>query len=226
MAAGRWRKAGRIAAAVAALPVALVAGVGALLGLIPANAGWEPPSKGIVIFVHSNGVHTSLVLPTTNAVMDWRPLVPAADLKVPAGTDHVMFGFGDRAFFLETPSWAELDVGTAVNAMTGRGGSVIHVDHVQSPQPGEDQRKLTLTPDQYARLAAFVRSHFRFDAAGRTVPVPGQGYGDNDAFYEADRSFTALYNCNEWTGRALRVAGVRMGLWTPLTVSVMVRLPR
>jgi len=25
-----------------------------------------------------------------------------------------------------------------------------------------------------------------------------------------------FYNCNEWTGAALRHAGVRMGLWTPL----------
>lgn len=226
MRAGRWRKAGRIVAAAVALPLFLVAGAGALLGLIPANSGWEPPATGITIYVHSNGVHTSLVLPLRNAVMDWSPLTPAAHLQVPVETHWVMFGFGDRAFYLDTPSWAELDLGTAANAMTGRGGSVMHVDHVSAPQPSEDERALTLTPEQYARLAFYIRASFRLDGEGRTVPLPGRGYGDNDAFYEADRNFTAFYNCNEWTGRALRVAGVRMGLWTPLTMSVMARLPR
>ena len=53
----------------------------------------------------------------------------------------------------------------------------------------------------------------------------GRGYNSNDAFYEANGGYSAIMTCNEWTGRALRAAGVRMGLWTPIEQSVMWRLP-
>ena len=43
-------------------------------------------------------------------------------------------------------------------------------------------------------------------------------------FYEGDGSFSMFFNCNDWTGRALRAAGVRMGLWTPFEQSMMWRL--
>ena len=62
------------------------------------------------------------------------------------------------------------------------------------------------------------------NAAGRTIPVAGRGYSDDDAFYEAVGGYSFIFTCNEWTGRALRAAGVRTGLWTPLAQSLMWRL--
>jgi hypothetical protein len=43
-------------------------------------------------------------------------------------------------------------------------------------------------------------------------------------FYEAVGPYNAFMTCNEWTGRALRHAGVRTGLWTPLSQSIMWRM--
>ena len=51
--------------------------------------------------------------------------------------------------------------------------------------------------------------------------IPAPGYSDSDLFYEANGSYNLIGNCNEWTGAALRHAGVRMGLWTPLAGSVL-----
>ena len=73
--------------------------------------------------------------------------------------------------------------------------------------------------DFYGRVLA------RLDAQGRTIPLIGRGYSVNDAFYEANGGYSFIMTCNEWTGRALRAAGVRMGLWTPVEQSVMWRLP-
>ena len=42
-------------------------------------------------------------------------------------------------------------------------------------------------------------------------------------FYEAVGPYSAFYTCNSWTGRALREAGVKTGLWTPLSQSIMWR---
>jgi uncharacterized protein (TIGR02117 family) len=83
---------------------------------------------------------------------------------------------------------------------------------------------LTLSREEYRRLVAYLRASFRYDSEGRTIPVPGRGYGPSDAFYEAVGPYTARLTCNEWTGRALRRAGVRTGVWTPLSQSIMWRL--
>ena len=197
-----------------------------LLGLIPANAGWREPQSGIIIFVSSNGVHTGIGLPLVTDEMDWRPLVPASHLRDPAiASTHVFIGYGHRDFYLNTPSWGQLSLATAADAAFGDGPALLHVEHAIAPAAGPDLKAITLTSPQYRRLAAHILPAFSRDDAGRTLPLLGRGYGAHDVFYEAEGGFNALYNCNEWTGRALRVAGVRMGLWTPTAQSIMWRLP-
>jgi uncharacterized protein (TIGR02117 family) len=198
----------------------------ALLGaLIPANAGWKQPSQGITIFVETNGVHTWIVMPVVNAEMDWRPLVPATDIREPdLGGDHVAIGYGDRDFYLNTPEWKDLTVGRALGAAFGTGSSLVHVYHEPRPVADEEHRPIILTPGQYRRLAAYVVASFDRDPSGRTVPLIGRGYGPTDVFYEARGSYNFFYTCNEWAGAGLREAGVRVGVWTPFTQTIMRRL--
>jgi uncharacterized protein (TIGR02117 family) len=80
-------------------------------------------------------------------------------------------------------------------------------------------RTLVLRPDEYRRLAAFIRRSF----AGR--PAHRHGYGGWDVFYDARGTYSAVRTCNAWTGEALRHAGVRMGSWTPFPYTVMRWLP-
>jgi len=187
-----------------------------LLGLLPANAGWREAEEGVTVFVNTNGVHTGIGLPVVSEEMDWRPMVPAAHLREPIAADYVFIGYGHRAFYLETESWADLSPALALDAAIGQGATLIHVDHVQGPGEGPEQRALTLSREEYRRLVAFVRARFTLDAGGRTIPLPGRGYGPHDMFYEAEGGYSLWLTCNEWTGRALRAAGVRMGFWTPL----------
>jgi uncharacterized protein (TIGR02117 family) len=196
-----------------------------VLGLLPANAGWVEAEEGVVVFVNTNGVHTGIGMPVVNEVMDWRPLMPTAHLREPIAADYVFVGYGHRAFYLETESWADLSPRLALDAAFGGGAALVHVDHVQGPGEGAEQRALTLSKEEYRRLVAFVRARFTLDAAGRTVPLLGRGYGAHDMFYEAEGGYSLWLTCNEWTGRALRAAGVRMGFWTPLEQAVMWRLP-
>lgn len=208
-----------------AIPVVYL-GAALLLGLVPVNGGWREAGEGVRIFVRTNGVHTWILVPTVAAEMDWRPLVPGTDLKDPrwGRGNYVAFGYGNREVYLNTPSWSDLKPGDALAAAIGTGSSLIHADHDNNPQPGDAQRPITLSHDQYRRLVAYIRASFRYDAQGRTIPVRGRGYGPSDAFYEATGTYTALHTCNQWTGEALRTAGVRTGLWTPLSPSIMWRL--
>jgi uncharacterized protein (TIGR02117 family) len=219
------RIAGLAATALLALPV-LYFLAALLLATIPANPLWREAKEGVTIFVRTNGVHTWIMVPKATAEMDWRPLVPGGHLRDPAwgAGDHVALGYGNRTFYLETPTWGDLTMKNAFLAAFGRGRSLVHADHDHQPRPNDWQRPITLSREEYRRLAGFLRASFQFDREGRTLPLIGRGYGASDMFYEAVGPYSAFYTCNEWTGRALRHAGVRTGLWTPLSQSIMWRL--
>ena len=215
----------RAAGALLALPI-LYFLAALVLGAVPANRGWREAKAGVTIFVRTNGVHTWILVPKVTPDMDWRPLVPGGHLRDPrwGSGDYVALGYGNRTFYLETPTWGDLTMKNAFLAAFGRGRSLMHADHDHRPQPSEDQRPIVLSRDEYRRLVAFARRSFELDSTGRSIPLIGRGYGASDMFYEAVGPYSAVYTCNSWTGRALREAGVRTGVWTPLSQSIMWRL--
>ena len=226
---GRRRRALLIAAKALALIVGLplLFLLGGLVGsVIPANAGWEEARHGVTILVRTNGVHTWLMLPKSAQGVDWRPLADPRHLKDPryGGGNYLAFGFGNRDFYLNTPTWSDLTLSTTLAAAFGRGPALMHVEHDHDPQPNEYQRAIVLRPHEYRRLAAFIRRSFASDATGRPIPVLGRGYGPADTFYEGRGRYNMARTCNEWTGEALREAGVRTGIWTPFADSIMHRL--
>ena len=197
-----------------------------ILGLIPANAGWREAKQGVTIFIRTNGVHTWIMVPKVTPQADWRAMLPGEHLKEQGWGlgSHVALGYGNRQFYLETPTWGDLTMKNAFLAAFGQGRSLMHADHDHDPQPNNYQRPMVLTPHEYRRLVGFLRASFQRDANGRTIPLLGRGYGGSDMFYEAVGPYNAFITCNEWTGAALRHAGVRTGLWTPLAQSIMWRL--
>ena len=193
-------------------------------GLVPANAAWKEAGQGITIFVQTNGVHTWVMVPKVTAQMDWRPLARPEHIKDPryAG-DYIAIGFGNRDFYLNTPTWGDLSLRTAFAAAVGGGPSLMHVDHSWNPRPLDHQRPIVLTPAEYRRLTRYLLDSFA-SRDGRWRPLIGRGYGPSDVFYESNRPYDFRHPCNEWTGEALRTAGVRTGIWTPLAQSIMWRL--
>lgn len=206
--------------ALAMAPVSLLAAY-AVAGLVgsatPVNGDWRPPERGVRIYVESNGVHTGIVVPKVAAGVDWRPLVPAEHLADPRYGAHrwVSFGWGERAFYLETPTWSAVKPATVLAAAIGSDRTLIHADHAPEPRPGVEVRALTLRPHEYRRLAAFIRGTF----AER--PRHYRGYGPWDAFYDARGRYSFGRTCNAWTGEALAYAGVRVGRWTPFPATVL-----
>jgi uncharacterized protein (TIGR02117 family) len=183
---------------------------------ISVNGNWRQAETGVPIYVIDNGVHTDLVLPVMAEGVDWHGLLRPGDLADPAqgAASHVAFGWGDRDFYLSTPSWAKMAVGRALSALAGQGRTVLHVAHIAEPRAGGAVRVVVLRREEYRRLAAYVLGTFASRASVH-------GYGGNDAFYEARGGYSAIWTCNQWTGGALRRAGVRMGAWTPFTFGVM-----
>lgn len=201
---------------VAALLGAGYATAGLIGGAVPANAGWRPPAEGVRVFVESNGIHVGLVVPKVAAGVDWRGITPGADLADPryARYDHLAIGWGERAFYLDTPTWADVRLRTVLGAARGSDATLMHVEHVPTPRTGDDVRAIVLRPAEYRRLAAYIRASF---APVRAVHA---GYGANDVFYAGRGHYSAARTCNAWAGDALRQAGVRVGRWTPFPVTV------
>jgi uncharacterized protein (TIGR02117 family) len=208
-----------------AIPVAYVA-TATLFGVLPANIGWREAKSGITIYVRTNGVHTWIMMPKVTETIDWRPFAPGEHLRDPryGAGDHIAVGYGNREFYLNTPTWADLSIPTAFYAFFGNGPTLLHVEHDHRPQPNEWQRPIVLRPEEYRRLAGYVAARFQRGPDGRTIPVLGRGYGPADMFYEANGGYSFVMTCNEWTGRALRHAGLSTGLWTPFSPSIMWRL--
>ncbi|WP_233503420.1 TIGR02117 family protein [Sphingomonas psychrotolerans] len=183
---------------------------------IPANRGWKPSAQGVTVYVIDNGIHTDLVLPVSAEGVAWDDLIRPEHLADPAraAASHLAFGWGDRDFYLNTPTWWDVNPLRVARAMAGAGETVMHVSHIAEPQIGPDAKAITLSPEEYRRLAAFLRGTFGEGA-------PARGYGAADAFYGARGGYSLFRTCNAWTGEALRAAGVRAGIWTPFPSGVM-----
>ncbi len=194
------------------------AAAGLVGGSIPANPGWmPPPAGGVRILIEDNGVHTGLVLPVRTAGIDWSEDFPAGDISDPryARFGWIAVGWGDRAFYVETPTWADVNPLTVLRAATGSARTVLHVEHVPEPPVAADTRAVVISEDQYRRLAAYIRA--TRGPGGKVA----SGYGANDVFYDGRGRYSAIRTCNEWTGDALRSSGVRVGAWTPFPIDVM-----
>src|SRR5690348_7825043 len=99
---------------------------------IPVNSGWHQAATGVRVYVIDNGVHTDLVLPVAAEGVDWRELVKPEDLADPAqaARSHLAFGWGDRDFYLNTPSWSQVKPWRVLSALVGAGRTVLHVAHI------------------------------------------------------------------------------------------------
>ncbi|MGB3469415.1 MAG: TIGR02117 family protein [Erythrobacter sp.] len=219
-----WGAVRGVGLALAALTLAffLSAWIGAL---IPRNADWVEPDPQaeatIPIMIGTNGVHTEIVMPNRNAHKDWLALFPLTDLpRNDRGYTHVSVSWGERAFFLETPSWSDLNPVTAIGALTG-GDGIVHIAHYVRPAPSDTFRVLHLRPAQYRRLTDAIERQLVPDHASTLMP----GYGDRDVFYDALGTYHLGSTCNQWTADQLAKAGVKTGWWTPMAGGVMHWVP-
>ena len=200
-----------LALVVLAIPLLYLAA--AVVGsLIPVNRDWHEPGSGVTVYLADNGVHADLILPVAAEGLDWHPLLPARDVIDNSDAQYVAFGAGERAVYLDTPTWSDLKLGTALHALGG-GERVVHVEWVRDPSYAT--QAIRLTPEEYRRLWAAIRAEFRLDPSGRPQRIDHPGYGPADAFYLGIGKASALSTCNVWVADRLRVAGVKAPLWSP-----------
>ena len=171
----------------------------------------------IPVYIYTNGVHTDIVMPIRTDQMDWSEKIPFQNtISKITDFNYVGIGWGDKGFYLDTPTWAQLKVSTAFYAAFWLGDSAMHTTFYKTMTEGDDCKKIMLTKAQYEELVQFVDSKFDKNAAGQNILIQTDAvYSKDDAFYEAQGSYSFLYTCNTWTNNALKAAGQKAALWTP-----------
>lgn len=185
--------------------------------LIPVNRSTGDTQGEVQIFFRTNGVHTSIVTPIQNEVMDWRNVLDFTHtISNRTDFDYVSFGWGDLEFYQNTPQWSDLTISTAFKALFLETPSALDVEYYTAPiAANEDTISVTITAEQYKLLCRYILESFKYDKNGDVVVVPGLHYNYKDAFYRAERHMNIFYTCNTWTNNALQSSELRACLWTP-----------
>ena len=163
-------------------------------------------------------MHTDFIIPVA--------LVPQElldQLGYLAGYSYLAFGWGDKGFYLDTPTWAELKASTAINAMLLPSPTAVHVTGHQRVEA--DWALLPLTGEQVEILNGYIAETFLLDAERHVIHINSAGYGDDDEFYEAVGSYNAIYTCNNWVNQGMKRMGVKTALWSPSEWGIMRWLP-
>jgi uncharacterized protein (TIGR02117 family) len=202
-----------------------------LLGYITINHDYQVPSESdrVIIFVRSNEIHTDLVLPLNDpqSDIDWRAFFPAEHFRDDIRqARYVALGWGERVFYMQTPTWQEAKIGSVCGALFLPSESVLHVEFLSFAGADTWTREVHVSRAQYETLVEHIQTTLRHNKHQRPISAGETTYGSSDHFYEARGSYHMFNTCNQWTGRALQRAGVPTGIWTPLKDQVLRPLPR
>lgn len=169
------------------------------------------------VYVTSNGVHSDIIL--HRSLFDDFFTSQLANIE---GKDYIAIGWGDKGFYLYTPSWSELKVSTALIAAFLPSETLMHLTHYQLVNP--NWKHIQLCNKQLENLKKFIYESFQYDNNQSIIMLEGAGYQNNDFFYKAVGNYTCLYTCNIWVNQALKKAGVKTAIWSPFEKGILKHL--
>ena len=186
-----------------------------LLSFVSVNADLVENQQEISIYILTNGVHTDIVLPIKNEYHDWTSQLKFEHTKSKDTTyQYAALGWGDKGFYLETPTWADLKASTAIKAASGLSSTAMHVTFYKDLKESNSCKKLQISSDNYKKLILFINESFQ-TKSGEFLKIETDAvYGKHDVFYEANGSYSLFYTCNSWANQALKAANQKAALWT------------
>lgn len=188
-------------------------------GVFP--VGDLPQTGDVEIYVKSNGVHTDLCLPVENAQFNWKTMVNPVDFPHVKNPQFMAVGWGDKGFFLDTPTWNDLTFKTAFTAAFLPSETAMHVAYLENkPTENENCARVFLTKAHYEKLIVFVKNSFK-TTDNNVILIPNKGYNKTDNFYEANGNYHLFKTCNAWTNNALKIVNIRTGLYALSAEGIM-----
>ena len=179
----------------------------------------------VEMYIKTNGVHTDIVVPVKNVQIDWSREIKFVNTTSNDTTaTFLAFGWGNKGFYLETPTWADLKFKTAFNAAFGLGSTAMHATFYKKMIENEFCKKIMISQQQYARLAEYILTSLKNDSAGHAIQIITKAnYNNSDTFYEARGSYSMFKTCNSWANKALKVSGQKCCLWTAFDTGIFLK---
>jgi uncharacterized protein (TIGR02117 family) len=201
---------------IALLALVVIGGLGIVMPRPLWHAEPVPPERTHRILMLSNPIHTDIAIPVDDDLIARFGFLRAAGLDLDnPNLRYLVFGWGGRSFYIETPTWSDLKAGPVLKSFT-LDRSVLHAELAGAiPENAPAVTALSIDDGGLERLKQFVLDSLA-QTDGGPVSLPGSNYGENDAFFEAKGYFNAFMGCNTWTAARLRQAGLTSGLWTAL----------
>jgi len=166
-------------------------------GLFPAPPGQTPRT----IYVLHRGQHTGIIIRTADIPNGLWP----ERLEFP-DAEYLEVGWGDSQGYRYP-----LTSGIVLRAMFASKASVLLIDGFSGSFTNEyagiakEIISVQLSSRGLACLCAYIQNSYALDSSGRPIPMPAVFPEEN--FFLARGHYSAVNTCNNWTARALRVAG-------------------
>ncbi|MDO4728191.1 MAG: TIGR02117 family protein [Bacteroidota bacterium] len=187
-----------------------------LLPFIQINSKKTKSDQQIRIYILTNGVHTDIVCPIKSSVIDWSDFVSINNVKkTDLNYQYVAFGWGDKGFYLNTPTWADLTFSTAFKAAFWLSESAMHTTFYTDVKLDENCVQVDVNLDDYQTMVELIQNQFKKDANKKPLLIHTESvYGNNDAFYEAHGTYSLFFTCNTWANSILKKSNQKAALWT------------
>ena len=212
-------------AAYVALGGAAVIALLAIAALTPRRWSFpENPSCDLT----SDGFHTNFIVPVETPVFNWRQHLDLDKIaNIPSQNYRFLqFGWGDRVFYVETPSWDQVSPLNAARALFywNNASAMFVKGHETVPRfPTDEVKCLRLSNNDYLALMDYIDGSFQMSDRGEKQRI-ASGQDQQSGFYAANRRYSVFNTCNTWTANGLRVANVNTPLWGGLAKPIMFHL--
>ena len=198
-----------------AIPVLYLV-ISLILTVIPVNTTDIETDKTETIYLSTNGVHLHIILEKKDVSESlMKGLVHSAP------DNFFSFGWGDEAFYLNTPAWSDLTFKNAFNALLPGGSSLIHITRYRHVRAHWVEIKVSQS--ELARVNKLILQSFRTTAGGDKMLLKGKGYTKDDDFYKAEGTYSCFKTCNSWVNTIFKKSGLESCLWTPFDFGLINR---
>ncbi|MEY2976150.1 MAG: DUF2459 domain-containing protein [Prochlorotrichaceae cyanobacterium] len=195
-----------------------------IASLIPRKLSRSSPEIcSETIYITGDWFHTNLVLPVKTDQFNWQNYLDLSEIGQAGGKyQYLSFGWGDREFYLNTPTLADVKLSTALQAFMIPTETVLHVQgYYSAPQdyPNYRSKVIKISTVNYLRLANYILNTFK--NVDQTVQKISQSHRYSGSFYAAQGHYGIWQTCNDWIANGLREADLNTPLWSGLASSVI-----
>ena len=168
------------------------------------------------IYIAYSQLHSDIIININALDKKWKERLPSQVMK---SQGYLSFGWGDKEFYLNTPTWDKLKINAALKALFINTPSVIYVKYHPTVGYFQEIKEVKLSSKQLKKLENSIFKSFDFQNQHY------KGYGKDDIFYSSPYQYNIFNTCNTWTGEQLREANISVSYWTPFSYNIIDSLP-